>query len=151
MPGCNDQDKAKVRQERNTRTRYPLFSPGEDRQGMSLIRPGRRKARGGKASRVIKFLSGKPDVGKLTCPVWNGGKAVKPYLSLRVLDEAAGILVDEQDHGARSNAWLSTRHRWRIWLASAPVSQSLVSRLFSCANSAARAASSAVAAAVANC
>jgi hypothetical protein len=32
---------------------------------------------------VINHLSRKPDAGKLACPVWSGGKAVKPYLSLQ--------------------------------------------------------------------
>ena len=39
-------------------------------------------------------LTGKRRAGKLACAVWNGGKAVKPYLSLPFCPR--GIMLEER-------------------------------------------------------
>ena len=46
-----------------------------------------RKGRKLSSHRTIS-LSGKPDDAKVSCPVWTGGKAVRPYLSVQTNESA---------------------------------------------------------------
>lgn len=56
---------------------------GDVRQGLSLNRP--RMPQGKEDEELVQVPeSGKPDAMKVARPVWNGGKAARPYLSLLV-------------------------------------------------------------------
>jgi hypothetical protein len=77
-------DRVKVRQEsyrlRSTYTYQNVGGQLSERglpvsQGYGLAREG------SKASHRSEY--GKPDAVKVACPVWNGGKAERPYLSLQ--------------------------------------------------------------------
>lgn len=82
MPGCNGRDKVKAHQDEGNGKQLDLRIRGDVRQGLSLNRP--RIPQGNEEEELVQVPeSGKPDAMKVARPVWNGGKAARPYLSLR--------------------------------------------------------------------
>ena len=73
----------KAHQDKGNGRQLDLLVRGDVRQGLSLNKP--RILEGKEEERLVQVPeSGKPDAVKVARPVWNGGKAARPYLSLRV-------------------------------------------------------------------
>ena len=82
MPVCNGRDTVKAHQDEGNGRQFNLCIRGDVRQGLSLNRP--RILKGNEEETSVQVPeSGKPDAVKVARPVWNGGKAARPYLSLR--------------------------------------------------------------------
>ena len=92
MPGCNGRDMVKAHQDEGNGKQLDLLARGDVRQGLSLNRP--RIPQGKGEERLVQVPeSGKPDAVKVARPVWNGGKAARPYLSLRVVDGSCRVRI----------------------------------------------------------
>ena len=73
----------KAHQDKGNGKHLDFLICGDVRQGLSLNRP--RIPQGKEEERLVQVPeSGKPDAVKVARPVWNGGKAARPYLSLRM-------------------------------------------------------------------
>ncbi len=78
----------KAHQDKGNGKELDLRIRGDVRQGLSLNRL--RIPQGNEEEELVQVPeSGKPDAVKVARPVWNGGKAARPYLSLRVIDVEA--------------------------------------------------------------
>jgi hypothetical protein len=87
MPAFNGRDTVKAHQDEGNGKQLDLLIRGDVRQGLSLNRP--RILQEKEEEELVQVPeSGKPDAGKLARPVWNGGKAERPYPSLRVIDKS---------------------------------------------------------------
>ena len=72
----------KAHQDEGNGKQLDFLVRGDVRQGLSLNRP--RILKGNEEETSVQVPeSGKPDAVKVARPVWNGGKAARPYLSLR--------------------------------------------------------------------
>ena len=89
MPGCNGRDRVKVRQAGPTRNRRYRYI-GEDGIERTCLRGRTLSLRVTDIPVGIVVVghhpessAGKPDAVKVARPVWSGGKAARPYLSLQ--------------------------------------------------------------------
>ena len=93
----------KAHQDEGNGKHLDLLVRGDVRQGLSLNRL--RIPKGKEEEMPVQVPeSGKPDAGKLACPVWNGGKAARPYLSLRVIDLRIPDHLRRQSHQSASQS-----------------------------------------------
>jgi len=82
-PGCNALDRVKVCQEREKERRNCPCSHRGHRRGLALDATVAPQGKGTVELKDISY-SGKPDAVKAACPVWTGGKAERPYLSVQL-------------------------------------------------------------------
>lgn len=102
MPICNGRDTVKAHQDEGNGKQLDLFIRRDVRQDLFLNRL--RIPQGKGEGRLVQVPeSGKPDAVKVARPVWNGGKAVRPYLSLREVQQGGLAGAEEAADDVHGN------------------------------------------------